>query len=260
MNPYHDSQMHTQHLLTRLDEIGQSLAQSGHALALIGLGSVGEELHRLDDYSDLDFFVLVETGYKRHYIEKLDWLSKLAPIAYYFLNSPDGYKLLFADGIFCEFAVFEPQELEVIPFAPGRIVWKREDAPETVHRPMKEPIRAARREKDFLIGEAITNLYVGMGRDKRGEKLSAMRFIQGYAVDRLVELADYIEPEQNVTRDVFVNERRFEARHPLVARELPSWVQGYERNRESALAILSFLEEHFEVNTAIADAVRKLCE
>jgi len=251
--------MNPQSLLRRLDEIGQSLAQSGHALALIGLGSVGEELHRLDEYSDLDFFAIVEAGYTRHYIENLDWLSRLAPIAYHFLNSPDGYKLLFADGIFCEFAVFESQELQGIPFAPGRIVWKREDAPETIHRPAKEPVHVARRDKEYLVGEAITNLYVGMGRDKRGEKLSAMRFIQGYAVDRLLELSEHIEPEQNVTRDIFANERRFEARHPSIARELPSWTQGYERNRESALAILSFLEGNFEVNKAMANAIRELC-
>jgi hypothetical protein len=251
--------MNPQSLLKRLDEIGQSLAQSGHALALIGLGSVGEELHRLDEYSDLDFFAIVEAGYKRHYIENLDWLSRLAPIAYHFLNSPDGYKLLFADGIFCEFAVFELQELTGIPFAPGRIVWKREDAPETIHRPTKEPIHAARRDKEYLVGEAITNLYVGMGRDKRGERLSAMRFIQGYAVDRLLELAETIEPEQNVIRDIFVNERRFEARHPAMAREMSAGLQGYERNRESALAILSFLVRNFEVNKAMADAIRELC-
>ena len=77
-------------LLQRLDEIGQSLVQSGHALALIGLGSVGEELHRLDEYSDLDFFAIVETGYKRHYIENLEWLSALRPIVYHFRNSDDG--------------------------------------------------------------------------------------------------------------------------------------------------------------------------
>jgi len=246
-------------LLKRLDEIGDSLAQSGHALALLGLGSVGEEFHRLDEYSDLDFFAIVETGYKRHYIEDLDWLSKLAPIAYHFLNTPDGYKLLFADGVFCEFAVFEPQELGGIPFASGRIVWKRDDAPESLSHPAKEPIHAEQRTKEFLIGEAITNLYVGMGCDKRGEKLSAMRFIQGYAVDRLLELAEYIEPGQDVNRDIFSNERRFEARHPEMTSELPSWTQGYKRNRESALAVLSFLERHFEVNEAIAKAIRKLC-
>lgn len=251
--------MNPQSLLKRLDEIGQSLAQSGHALALIGLGSVGEELHRLDEYSDLDFFAIVEPGYKRRYIENLEWLSWLAPIAYHFLNSPDGYKLLFSDGIFCEFAVFEPQELQGIPFAPGRIVWKRGDAPENLHRPAKEPVRAEQRDKGYLVGEAVTNLYVGMGRDKRGEKLSAMRFIQGYAVDRLVELAEYMEPAQDMTRDIYVNERRFEARYPALIADLPQWTQGYARNRESALAILSFLERHFEVNKAIADAIRELC-
>jgi hypothetical protein len=246
-------------LLKRLDEIGHSLAQSGHALALLGLGSVGEELHRLDEYSDLDFFAIVESGYKNRYIENLDWLSSLCPIAFHFKNTEDGYKLLFTDGIFCEFAVFEPQKLQSIPFSAGRIVWQRADAPEDLHRPAKESVHAALRDMNYLIGEAMTNLYVGMGRDKRGEKLSAMRFIQGYAVDRLLELAEYIEPEQNVTRDIFANERRFEGRHPIIAREMSVWLQGYEHNRESALAILSFLESHFEVNAALANAIRKLC-
>lgn len=245
-------------LLKRLDEIGQSLAQSGHALALLGLGSVGEELHRLDEYSDLDFFAIVEPGYKSRYIENLDWLSALCPIAFHFQNTADGYKLLFADGVFCEFAVFEPQELQSIPFAAGRIVWQRADAPQGLHHPAKESVRAAR-DQEFLIGEALTNLYVGMGRDQRGEKLSATRFIQGYAVDRLLELAEYIEPEQNVTRDLFANERRFEGRHPAIAREMSAWLQGYERNRESALAILAFVEAHFEVNPALANSIRKLC-
>jgi lincosamide nucleotidyltransferase B/F len=55
--------MNTQSLLTRLDEIGQSLAHSGHALALIGLGSDGQELDRLDASSDLDFFVIVSVTF-----------------------------------------------------------------------------------------------------------------------------------------------------------------------------------------------------
>ncbi len=46
-------------LLKRLDDIGRSLAGRPDALALIGLGSVGRELERLDDYSDLDVFVIV---------------------------------------------------------------------------------------------------------------------------------------------------------------------------------------------------------
>lgn len=247
-------------LLKRLDEIGASLEQSGHALALIGLGSVGEEMHRLDDYSDLDFFAIVEPGHKQRYIDNPDWLGRPHPIAYYFANTADGFKLLYADGIFCECAVFEPEELRALPYSPGRIIWKRDDAPNGWESPVRAPLRPAQRTEEFLIGEAITNLYVGMGRERRGERLSAMRFIQSYAVDRLLELAETIEPPTSVSADVFSKERRFEQRRPGIARELPSWTQGYERNRESALAILSFLERHFDVNKPMAEAVRALCE
>jgi hypothetical protein len=251
--------METQSLLKRLDEIGYSLEQSGRALALIGLGSVGVELDRLDAYSDLDFFVIVESDYKRTYLDSLHWLSNVHPIAYHFLNTEDGYKVLYKDGIFCEFAVFESAELEHIPFAPGRIVWKRADVPDTIGQPTTFPSFKQERGKDWLLGEALTNIYVGLNREKRGEKLSATRFIQGYAVDRLLELVDYVEPANETHRDPFVNERRFEQRFPSIAPEVSTWMQGYEKNRESALAILAFLEKNFRVNEAIAAEIRQLC-
>ena len=250
--------MNPQSLLNRLDDIGQALEKGSHALALIGLGSVGLELDRLDSYSDLDFFVIVEEGYKLAYLNSLRWLSDVHPMAYSFHNTEDGYKVLFKDGIFCEFAVFEPAELENIPFAPGRIVWKKVDVPDTLGQPTSFPTAPQKRDKDWLLGEALTNIYVGLSREKRGERLSATRFIQGYAVDRLLELMEFIEPPRQVDRDPFVNERRFEQRFPNLTSRLSTWMQGYEKNRESALAILEFLQAHFEVNQAIANGIREL--
>jgi len=55
-------------LITRLRNIGTSLEQSKKALALIGLGSVGVESQRLDDFSDLDFFAVVQTGAKAEFL------------------------------------------------------------------------------------------------------------------------------------------------------------------------------------------------
>jgi hypothetical protein len=114
-------------LLARLEAIGQSLAQSGQGLALLGLGSVGLEVARLDAYSDLDFFAIVQPGHKANFLNDLTWLERVHPLAYHFQNTVDGHKALFADGIFREFAIFEPHELASIPFAPGRIVWQAED-------------------------------------------------------------------------------------------------------------------------------------
>lgn len=246
-------------LLTRLEAIGQALEKSRHALALIGLGSVGRELDRLDEFSDLDFFVIVAPGHKREYLDQLGWLSRIAPLAYHFQNTPDGYKLLFADGIFCEFAIFEPAELAGIPFAPGRIVWKRADAADALALPANPPPAPQEHSLEWLLGEALTNLYVGLSRHRRGEKLSAARFIQGYAVDRVVELAQRVEPERPVRRDPFVGERRFEQRFHGVAHELPHFMQGYGRNVESARAILAFLVRHFDVNPAMRQTLLALC-
>ena len=208
----------------------------------------------MDAYSDLDFFVLVETGYQQQFLQDLSWLSDIAPIAFKFMNTNDGYKLLFEDGIFCEFAIFEPQQLEGIPFAPGRIVWKATGISSTINQPPatknNEPKTA-----DYLIGEAITNLYVGLGREKRGEKLSALRFIQGYAVDRILDLSPFIAEAAPAHTDHFDPTRRYELRYPSLATHLPQFLQGYNKNSESALAILTFLDYHFEVNSVMKAAI-----
>jgi hypothetical protein len=251
--------MDTHYILKRLDEIGQSLERSGHALALIGLGSAGIELERLDDYSDLDFFVVVEPDYKPSYLDDLAWLSAINRIAYHFPNTKDGFKLLFADGIFCEFAVFEPDELQAIPLAGSRIVWQKLQLPETLNPIKKTNANLQKHSHEWLIGEALKNLYVGLGREKRGEHLSAMRFIQGYAVDRLLELAETIADPQPVPADEYALERRFEQRFPGLASHAPGWLQGYKRNRESALEILAFLQQNFDINPAMAEAIRRLC-
>jgi lincosamide nucleotidyltransferase B/F len=245
-------------LIARLDDIGRSLQKAGHALALIGLGSVGNALERLDEYSDLDFFAIVEEGSKQKFIQNLDWLSSVCPVAYHFQNTPDGHKLLFADGVFCEFAVFEAAELRGIPFARGRIIWKQPQVDDSICMPAR-PSSAAMRDKDWLLGEALTNLYVGLCRFHRGEKLSAAHLIQHYAVDRVVELAELVEKEAPIGRDDFAQDRRFELRFPEVARELPRFMQGYERSCPSARAILDFLEKRFSVNAAMAQAIRDLC-
>jgi lincosamide nucleotidyltransferase len=246
-----------QRLLDRLNAIGAALKDSGTALALLGLGSVGVETDRLDEYSDLDFFVIIKPGCKPHYLQSLDWLAAVHPLAYHFLNTDDGYKALFTDGIFCEFAIFEPQELARIPFANGRFIWKDDTFDESLCVPLPKERREPTRE--WLLGEALTNLYVGMGRVHRGEVLSGTRFIQSYAVDRVLELTAYIETARGATEDPFARERRYERRYPQTAQYLPTFLQGYSRNAESALALLQFLEQHFEVNPAISAAIRALC-
>lgn len=247
---------HRQRLLNRLDAVAAALRDSGAALALLALGSVGRERERLDAYSDLDFFAIVQQGSKQRFLHHLDWLS--APVTYSFQNTVDGCKVLYEDGIFAEYAVFEPDELAPIPFAPGRIVWQAAGFDASLVAPR---IRSAPKYAlDWLLGEALTNLYVGMGRFRRGEKLAAFRLVQVHAVEQVLRLAPYIAPDHPDQRDPFADERRFEQRFPTIAPQLPAFMQGSERTPESAQAILAFLGTHFEINAAIKTRILARCD
>ena len=247
-------------LLERLEEIGRSVAGSGRGLALIGLGSAGAELDRLDSYSDLDFFVIVQPGAKRDFLDSILWLEDVTPVVYAFLNTADGYKLLFEDGIFAEMAVFEPHELASIPFTGGRFVWQ--DPAFELPVPLegnKRPDRNPPQSTEWLVNEALSNLYVGLGRFQRGEKLSAARFIQGHAVDRLLELTRLIEEAGATQADPFDLARRFERSFPETADLLPQFMPGYEASPAAARAILAFLDAHFDINPAIKKAILERC-
>jgi hypothetical protein len=176
-------------LKTRLSEIANALKKDPNGLGLLGLGSAGKELIRMDEYSDLDFFAIVSEGNKQQYIEDLSWLSDIHPIAWCFRNTADGYKLLFADGVFCEFAVFEPNELAHTAYSEGKYIYRDNQLSGTTAKP-EVALPQHSEDESYLLGELLTNLYVGLCRYRRGEKLSAMRFIQVHAVDRLITLLD----------------------------------------------------------------------
>jgi lincosamide nucleotidyltransferase len=246
-------------LLQRLDEIGEMLGTKGGVLALMGVGSVGVETDRIDEYSDLDFFVIVSPGYKQRFIDQLDWLEAVHPLAYHFKNSDAGHKILFQDGIYGEFAVFDEKELKTAGYAGARIVWRdpafdREEIPQsngTLPRLKADSV-------DYAIGEAVTNLYVGLGRYHRGERFTASLFVHSYALGQLIKVLHVVEPEVDYFPDPFGIERRLERRYPEFAKQIGQMLQGYDRVPESAIAILNFLEEHFPINHRMSAEIRRL--
>lgn len=233
-----------QSLLERLAAIGQSLSRRPQALALLGLGSVGRERARLDTYSDLDFFAVVQAGSKQTFLDDLSWLSEVAPVAYCFRNTSDGFKLLYSDGVFCEFAVFEEPEMKTGVYTPGEFIWKAEEVDANIAIPSVPLPEPSSSDTDWLLGEALTNLYVGLMRDHRGECLSAMRFIQSFALDRVINLFDQGLCSGKCGQDPFNPERRLEQRLPELAARLPDMAQGYQKNRASAWAILETLGQY----------------
>jgi len=243
-------------LLQRLDDLGAVLARRGDAIALIGLGSVGVDLDRLDDHSDLDFFVIVEDAALQRYLRSIDWLEELSPVAFSFANTLDGRKVLFADGLYAEYAVFTLDGVGACTSPAGRVVWQRADAPAGLEVPRHAPGPSPYDSVQWQANEALTNLYVGLHRNARGEVLSATRLIQTCGVDRVLTIAGLLAGGIG-QQDVFAvergAERRFGAAVPFAA-----MVPGYGHNREAALAILAWLGAHADVDPALAAGIREL--
>ena len=274
--PQVDTRSVPERLLALLDRLGRVLADRGDAVALLGLGSVGTELDRLDEHSDADFFVVVLPGQVRRYVDDIDWLEATAPIAWSFQNSRDSRKVLFIDGLFAEYAVFTLDELRAVPFHSARVVWARSDGPDFPVAPsdLTEPgvPLPALPTVDHQVGEAVTNLFIGLHRDLRGEHLAATRFVQGYAVDRLITVLDLVGPAGGrsqpadgafsgaLQRDPYAVERRVEQRLPAGALPLAELVPGYGpgRNAAAALTALDLLERHARVDPAMATRIRSL--
>jgi len=243
-------------LLRRLDDIGSYLANCEDTLGLLGLGSVGIEINRLDQYSDLDFFLIVKKGSKSKYLDSLFWLSDVYPLVYSFRNTVDGYKILFADGIYGEFAVFEEAEMENISYSEGRWIFKKSDC--TMSNVQKMPFNSLQSSRtDYAINELLTNLLVGLQRYRRGEKLAAQRMIEVHALEKLLSVLPTIYIEERGYPDKFNLERRIEFRFPVFANHLPLFVQGIENIPASASHLLDFVTSHFKVNDALVSEIRK---
>jgi hypothetical protein len=246
-------------LLDRLDRVAEVLRDRGDALALLGLGSVGRDLERLDEHSDLDFFAVVEDDAKGDYLRRVDWLESAAPVAFSFPNTVDGRKVLFHDGVYAEYAVFTLAELRQAAYAPGRIVWRRADAPDGLDVPLRPP-PADEPDVPHQVNEAMTNLLVGLHRDARGEVLSALRLIQVDAVDRVLHLLELEADDPGSRQDVFARERGVERQHR--GRDLPlaEMVPGYGHNGRAARATVSWLRAHCpeHLDAALLAAVEDL--
>jgi hypothetical protein len=245
--------------LTRLDRLAAHLATDPHVQAVLGLGSAGAETHRFDDHSDIDFFLVVDTTDTKHlYLQDTNWLQGFGGhVVYSFVNDPNGRKALLADGLFLEYAIFTPNQLAALPFTGARVVWSRGRYDPLALGPAV-PAATTIDTVDFHLNEALTNLYVGLHRELRGEHLTAMRFIQVYAVDRVLALVR-LDPATALDHpDHFEATRRIERAWLPGGLPLHRMVPGYISNIGAARAVLAWLTAHHDTDPVIVAAIRQL--
>lgn len=235
--------------------LAKHVSKDNDVLCLLGLGSM-DQVERADFYSDIDFFIIVEEAAKPRFLTELSWLEA-NPVVYSFKNSNDGYKVLYENGVYGEFAIFTPSEIVKAYFTGGLVYYAKEGFDVSLVEPKNSPIKRSVRV-DYNVNEALTNLYVGLLRLHRGEVANASTFIQVYSYNLVLPLFEELYKQHDKYEDLYVFERRIEFRYKEAKSIISTFRQGYNKSKESARTILDFLSKHYELNEHMVKRINEL--
>jgi lincosamide nucleotidyltransferase len=198
------------------------LERRAEVLGLIAVGSMAEQDYAPDEWSDHDFYVIVQPGVQERYRDRTDWLPNSEEIVWAFRETEHGVKVLYGSGHLLEYAVFDEEELDLAKTNRYRVLIDRGGIEERMAQIAQETRAWAEASSDlFHAGQFLTNLLVGMGRYRRGEGASAHQFVKARASQHLVRLlARHVPSERHGLVDNIDPTRRFEVVYPALGEEL----------------------------------------
>ncbi len=216
MDP-HDYQAFTDALRTTLE-------RDPRVLGLMAAGSMAGISHQPDQWSDHDFWLIVEPGALAWYHAHFDWLPDSDQIVLRFRETQDGYKVVYRSGHLLEFAIFDRAGLRRAKVNDYRLLIDRDDLVtelEQMRRVTVAEFERAVHDDSYLLGQFLTNLLVGAGRYRRGEQLSARQFITASALHMLLRLiAKHVATDHPGALDNLDPLRRFETAYPALGAEI----------------------------------------
>jgi len=198
------------------------LQQHDQVIGLVAVGSMAERNYLPDEWSDHDFYIITHPGQQNYYRSNYDWLPDPGEIAWVFPETEHGVKVIYRDGHLVEYAVFDLQELNVAKANRFRVLIDKGGVQQAMAAVASATIEWSTKSTDqYLAGQFLTNLLVGIGRYRRGERMSAHKFIKGSAPGYLVTLFSrhVCSADPNLV-DNIDSTRRFERTHPELGREL----------------------------------------
>ena len=225
-------------MTSRFDRLSAGLADGvrghPHLMGLVLLGSASDQAAvRRDEWSDHDFFALIEPGWGAHVRPDLSWLPEQDRLAMTAREGEIGFVAVYDDGHVFEFALSEPEELAGAVAGEATVVV---DDRAASARQLIERGRVRAAASDLFdpandVRLMLVKLLIGVGRARRGEVLTGGQFVRSWAVQHLVRAIRGRFAERSTRqRDPIDPVRRFE-------NDFPQW----------AAQIAAALEEPVEV-------------
>lgn len=206
------------------EELRLKLAGDDRVLALVALGSMAQQDYQPDEWSDHDFFVITIQGVQEDMRRDLSWLPRADEIVFHFRETEHGVKALYTNGHLLEFAVFNESELQVARLNRYQVLLDKAGiAPrlEELALATQDFVAHSQTDPNKRFAEFLMNIFVGVGRRARGERLSGRQFIKTYALTHLLHmLAEFVPSADVQLLDNLDPFRRFEFVYPALGAEL----------------------------------------
>ena len=197
-----------------------NLENDSRVLGLVVVGSTARQSHMPDQWSDHDFFVIVQPGTQQEFRQSLNWLPDSARIMLSFRETEHGMKVLYDDGHLLEFAIFDEQEIFLARINDYAVLFDRANIEHSVKQ-IQQDSKPSQWNEHHEFGMFITNLMVGAGRYARGEMLSGHVFVKVNALSHLLRLlAHYGDTSNRDSLDNLDAFRRFERAFPEIGAEI----------------------------------------
>lgn len=185
-----------------LAELISSLIQDDRIVGLVLAGS-SADWRRRDAWSDHDFLVVTVPGVQEHFRTDLGWLPNHLDIGWSFRETAHGLKVLYRSGLLIEFAIFDRAEFAQCALHHFRVVIDRPDPGESDQPSLTALAAQVRsRSEPSVTAHPLTSfrhflslVYVGTGRARRGERLSANVFLRDHAAAALLRLVRVLAVE-----------------------------------------------------------------
>ena len=208
-----------------LDELTAWAEDHPDVVGLVGLGSTAATRREPDRWSDHDIWVVVRDGTAEAFRTDTSWLPDADRIALAYRETAHGVNVIYGDGHFLEFAVFDEAELDLVAGNDARVLVDRAEVAARLEgilsRNTPEPPST-----DALVGKVLGQVWIGVSRYGRGERQSAHAMVKFHAWTSLLHLVTQCVPSEAADRldDLDVT-RRFELAYPEPAARIEATLE-----------------------------------
>lgn len=177
-------------------------------VALLGSGA---DPSRIDEWSDHDIALVVDADAVEAFRGSTDWLPGSERLAAVGREWHDGFKAVFDDGRVIEYAVTDLDGLRGFPLVAADVVFDRGGVAEAVAVAASGTETRRLSPAGPLAAAFLVQLLVGVGRVRRGERLSGGDVVRSEAALTLVDLWLAVCRPDDRHPDPFDGRRRIES-------------------------------------------------